>query len=180
MNAMSQNNPDFAARVARIEAGAKASRQLLYVGADEVYEVPLRVRVIQESSGQAMFRKLGAVFEMLVTLVLGAASHGLAQIGRFVLQGVAAPLASPDLEMLLQFESGFVVATVLGIALGVKWKSRTLFKAIGAGAGVLLFHNAVHQFPELFAAVTSAEWVSSILAHTQAHSILWRGAAIAL
>jgi hypothetical protein len=180
MNAISQNHSDFAARIARIETGAASSTQLLYVGADEVYKVPLRVRKVQQSGGAALFQKIGALFEMGFALILGAASHGAGQIVNFIIHGVVPPHANPDMDMLLQFVTGFLVATILGQMAGLRWKSRVLCKAIGVGCGLVLFHNAVHQFPSLFEAVTSPAWVDQILAHTQAQSVLWRGASIAL
>lgn len=178
MNAMSQNHSDFAARIARIESGAAASKQTLYVGTDEVYQVPLRVRKVQQSNGAVLFHKLGAAFEMVFALMLGGVSHGLGRLGQFIAHGVTPPLANPDLEMLVQFVTGFLVATILGSAFGLRWKAQLLSKAIGVGCGLLLLHNLVHQLPDLFEMVTSPQWVDQVIAHTKAHSILWRGASI--
>ena len=180
MNAITQSHSEFAARLARIERDAATSTQRLFVGVDEVYQVPLRVRKVRRSGGEIAFHKVGVLFEMAFAMGLGAVAHGIGQIGRFILHGVPTATANPDQEMLVQVLIGFGVATMLGSVLGVRWNERPFLKAVGAACGVLFLHNAVHLYPEMFEAATSKAWVDQIIAHTRAHSILWRGVSIPL
>jgi hypothetical protein len=180
MNAISQGHSEFTARIARIESGAAASKQLLFVGTDEVYHVPLKVRKVQVTAGERLFRGLGVLFETGYAVILGAAAHGVALIAEFILQGVPQTPVNADADLLVQVGIGLVIATVAGALLGIRWRSLVLAKTIGVVASVLLLHNAVHLFPDVFEALTSRPWVDQILAHTRAHSILWRGVSIPL
>ena len=180
MNTISQGHSEFAARIARIESGAATYRQLLFVGMDEVYQVPLRVRKIRESSAIAVFRTLIHPVSMAMALALGAVSHGLGQVARYHIQGMPDLNANPDVEMLVQIVIGFSIAMVLGSLVGLRSGSLTPLTSTGAALGVPFFHNAVHLFPELFAIPTSKIWVNQIVSHTEAPSILWRGISFTL
>ena len=178
MNTISQGHSEFAARIARIESGAATYRQLLFVGMDEVYQVPLRVRKIRESSAKALVRNAIYPVSLVLALVLGAVSQGLGQIARYHIQGLPDLNANPDIEMAVQVVLGFAIAMVLGYLMGLRSNQLATLKIIGVVLGILLFHNAVHAYPELFAIPTSKIWVNQIVANTLAHSILWRGISI--
>ena len=178
MNAISQGHSEFAARIARIESGAATHRQLLFVGMDEVYHLPLRVRKIRESPAKALVRNAIYPVSLALALVLGAVSHGLGQVARYHIPGLPNLDANPDIEMVVQVVLGVAIAMVLGSLLGLRSNQLTTLKSIGVVLGVLLFHNAVHAYPEFFATLTSKIWVNQIVTHTYAHSILWRGISI--
>ena len=180
MNAISQGYSEFAARIARIQSGAAASTQLSFVGTDEVYQVPLEVRRVKQSSAARLFLKIGVLFEAAYAATMGAFSVAAGKIGGFIVLGLPDPQANPDHEMMVQFVISFVIATVLGSACGMRWRSHLLWKTVGLTCGVLLFHNLVHQFPSAFEAMTSKPWVDQLIAHTQPYSLLWRGISIPL
>lgn len=178
MNAISQGHSEFAARIARIESGAATYRQLLFVGMDEVYQVPLRVRKIRESSAKALVRNAFYPVSLVLALVLGAVSQGLGQIARYHIQGLPDLNANPDIEMAVQVVLGFAIAMVLGYLMGLRSNQLATLKIIGVVLGILLFHNAVHAYPEFFAILTSKIWVNQIVSHTYANSVQWRGISI--
>ena len=178
MQAISQNHREFAARIARIESGVAASKQLLFVGIDEVYHVRLRVRKVKQSGVMVLFRNVMYPVSLVVAVALGAVSHGLGQIARYHFQGMPDLNANPDIETVVQAVLGFAIAMVLGYLTGLRSNQLTTLKSIGVVLGVLFFHNAVHAYPELFAIPTSKIWVNQIVANTLAHSILWRGISV--
>ncbi len=178
MQAISQNHREFAARIARIESGVAASKQLLFVGIDEVYQVPLRVRKVKRSGLTAFFRNVMYPVSLVLAVVLGAVAHGLGQIIRYQAQGLPDLGANPDVEMVVQVVLGFAIAMVLGYLTGLRSNQLTTLKSIGVVFGLLLFHNSVHAYPQFFAILTSKIWVNQVMAHTYAHSILWRGITI--
>ena len=175
MTTLSQNNLDFAARVARIESGAAASKQLLFVGVDEVYKVPLRVRKGKKSGIAALIETAMYPVSMVLAVAIGAVSHGIGQIVRFQVQGMPDLKANPDIEMTVQLVLGICIAMVLGYLVGLRSNTLTTLKSAGSALGVLFFHNAVHMYPHVFAVMTSTLWVNQIVSHTQPHSMLWRG-----
>jgi cytochrome bd-type quinol oxidase subunit 2 len=109
---------------------------------------------------------------LVLSLAFGAAAHGLGMLIRFYVQGLPNWKANPDVEMMVQLLLGIVLAIVLGHL--VRLRNRALV-SVGAAIGVLFFHNAVHAWPRVFASLTSELWVTQMLAHTKAHSLLWRG-----
>lgn len=175
MNAISPNHADFLARAARVENNIAGARQLLWVGMDEVYSMPRRERKVRVTGFRAFVRNAMYPVSMVAAVVLGAVSHCIGQITRFHVQGLPDLKANPDIEMLIQVILGIVISMALGYMFRLHSKGFTTLKSTGAVIGVLFLHNAVHQFPQMFAQATSALWVNQMISHTQAHSMLWRG-----
>ena len=172
---VAQGQAEFAERIARINSGAAASKQLLFVGVDEVYKMPLRVRVIKERGVVVLFRNAMYPISLFMAVGLGAVSQGLGQIARYHMTGAAAMIYNPDVEMLVQAIVGFAIAMVIGAFIGLRSNTFTPLKLAGSVLGVMFLHNAVHMFPAFFAMLASKLWVSQIVSHTTAHSVLWRG-----
>lgn len=179
MDAASQNHLDFVARLARVKHNLASSRQLLFVGVDEVYSMPRRDRKPRPSTVKALLGNVMYPVSMVAALALGALSHGLGQVARFHVQ-VMPDAASPDIEMLVQVMLGIVIAMVLGLALRLNSTAFTMLKSVGVVLGLLMFQNAVHLWPRHFAALTSEPWVTQIISHTKPFSILWRGISFAM
>lgn len=175
MTAISQNHLEFAARLARIEQNIAGSRQLLFVGVDEVYSLKRRDRKPKPSRGRVVFGNLWHPVSLVLPVALGILSHGIGQVLRFHVQGMQAAAANPDVEMLVQIVLGFAIVTVLGYVLRSHNRAVTTLKSAGVVLGLLFFHNAVHLWPLAFAKVTSALWVNDIVADTKPYSLLWRG-----
>ena len=175
MDAASQNHLDFVARLARVKHNLASSRQLLFVGVDEVYSMPRRDRKSKPSTGKALLGNVMYPVSMVAALALGAVSHGLGQVARFHVQGMPDLSANPDIEMLVQIMLGIVISMILGLALRLNSREFTALKSVGVVLGLLIFHNAVHLWPRHFAALTSELWVNQIVSHTKPFSIVWRG-----
>ena len=176
MNAMSQNHSDFAARMKRIEMGAKT--QTLFVGVDEVYQVKRREKLVKLSRGQRLVRKIAVPFTVLMALAVGVASHAAGRVAMFHINGMSDPKVSAQIDMLEQWVIGFGIAMLLSAILGLRSGRATVMSLAGAACGVLLFHNAVHLYPDFFELVTSPAWVDQITGGTRFHSILWGGTSI--
>ena len=175
MNALTPNHSDFLARAARVENNIAGTRQLLWVGVDEVYAVPRRARKARVSGFRALVQNAAYPVSILAAVVLGAVSHGIGQIARYHVQGLANQAANPDIETLAQVILGIVIAMVLGYVFGLHSKSFTTLKSTGVVIGMLFLHNAVHLYPKGFAVLTSPMWVNQVVSQTEAHSMLWRG-----
>ncbi|MBC7479814.1 MAG: hypothetical protein H7317_17270 [Pseudorhodobacter sp.] len=175
MGSISSNHSDFAARVARIEKNTAEARQLLFVGVDEVYSLPLRARKAHVSGLRAVLTNALYPASMVAAVVLGVVSHGIGQILRYHAQGLPELKANPDIEMLGQVILGIVIAVALGYVFRLQARSLMTLKSAGVVIGVLFLHNAVHLYPRLFAQMTSAVWVNQMVSHTLPHSMLWRG-----
>ena len=175
MNAISQNHLDFAARVARIEKNVAGSRQLLFVGVDEVYSMPRRDRKPKPKRGGVLLGRAVYPVGLVAAVALGALSHALGQIARFHVQGLPDLKSNPDTEMLVQVGVGVVIAMVLGYLLQMNGRRFLLLSSVGVILGVLVLHNAVHLWPGHFATVTSDPWVDQVIGHSKAASLMWRG-----
>ena len=180
MHAVSDSHYDFALRLKRIEASAVARTQRLFVGEDESYIVPRRNRVVKQTGLAALLGNAMYPVSLVLAVVLGVLAHAAGMIIRFYLQGLTNWKANPDLEMVKQVVLGYALAMVFGYLLGLRSSTLTPLKSLGAGLGVLFFHNAVHLYPQVFARLTSELWVSQMMAHTHAHSLLWRGISFVL
>ena len=175
MQAISDTHHDFSLRLKRIEASVTARTQRVFVGEDESYVVPRHVWKVKKSGLSGLICNAFYPLSMVLALILGMAAHALGMILRFYVQGLPDWKANPDLEMLKQLVLGYALAMVFGYLLGLRSSVLTPLKSVGAALGVLFFHNAVHLYPKIFARLTSELWVSQMMAHTQAHSMLWRG-----
>lgn len=172
---ISDQQAEFDLRLRRIADRASTRTQTIFVGEDEIYDIQLRVRKRQVSAfGQAIGNALYPV-SLLLAVALGAVSHALGMLLRFQVMGLKPWSPNPDIEMLVQLVLGFCLALVVGYFLRLRSTTHTPLKLFGAGLGVLLFHNLVHQWPDLFGQLTSPMWVSKLCAMTKAHSLLWRG-----
>ncbi|MEO8242969.1 MAG: hypothetical protein ABI832_11680 [bacterium] len=175
MTAMSQNHADFAARLARVQRNADSATQMLFVGVDEAYQMPRRERKARRSRGATLLHNILYPFSLVAAVALGTVSHGIGQVARYQVQGLPDLKANPDIEMLVQVILGISISMLLGYALRLHSKSFTTLKSTGVVIGVLFFHNAVHLYPQEFAAVTSEMWVNQLVHHTLPYSMLWRG-----
>ena len=180
MHATPDTNYDFALRLKRIEANARARTQRLFVGEDESYIVPRRTYVVQRTGIAGLLGNAMYPVSMVLAVLLGLIAHAAGMIMRFYVQGLPDWKANPDLEMLKQLVMGYALAMVFGYLIGLRSSTLTPLKSLGAALGVLFFHNAVHLYPQVFARMTSALWVSQMIAHTHAHSLLWRGISFVL
>lgn len=175
MQGISDTHYDFSVRLNRIKATAAARTQRVFVGEDESYVVPRRDWKVKRSGLAVLLGNAAYPLSMVIALLLGVAAQGLGMVIRFWVEGLRDWSANPDMEMIKQLVPGYVLAVVLGYMIGLRSTTLTSLKLLGAALGVLFFHNAVHLYPAVFAKLTSPLWVSQLMAHSKAHSMLWRG-----
>lgn len=164
----------FQRRLNRLQTG-KVSRHVLWVGEGESHALPMRERRRPQSRMRELLGRLFYPLAEVMAVALGFLGYGLGLILRYHLQGLPDPKANPDIDMAVQVIAGFLIAIVVGHLIGLRARSLISVKALGAVAGLLLFHNLVHIYPHLFQQATSKLWVSQVLAETKPHSLYWRG-----
>lgn len=172
----------FQRRLNRLQTG-KVSRNVLWVGEGESHALPTRER--RRAPERRARRLVGAILYPLseaLALATGFVGYGVALLVRFHLQANVQAVADlkldPDLDMAVRVAAGFVLALVLGGMVGLRARAMISVKALGAVAGLLLFHNLVHLYPHLFELATSKAWVAQVLTQTKPHSIYWRGTSL--
>jgi hypothetical protein len=164
----------FHRRVDRVTSGASA-RHVIWVGADECHAIPPKVHVVRKSALTRLASNAGYPISLVMAVALGFFGHGLDLVVRYHLNGLPDAKANPDIEMLSQVVIGFALAMVAGYALRLRSSELTTLKLLGAVLGVLMFHNLVHLWPEVFATICSKVWVNDVVSHTKAWSLVWRG-----
>jgi hypothetical protein len=170
---MSPQKLEFAARIARIEAGC-GSKTTVYVGMDETFQLMPSGRA-RKGGEFEVFRNALYPLSMVVCFGLGVLANAAATWLRFFLNGLPDPGADPDVDMAIQLVSAFCIAMVVAHFLRLRSGELTLSKSLGVVVCMLSFHNAVHLWPEAFKIAFSPMWVGQMLAQTEPDSLLWRG-----
>lgn len=163
----------FQDRLNRLNAGA-APRNVIWVGADEAYALPGQQRRSPRTKRQRLAGWLSLQFRRALALSLGFAGYGAAMVARYQMGGLADPVANPDIEMGIRFASAFLLATIVGRLLGIRFTALIYWKALGAAAGVTLFHDLVHLYPHFFA-LAAPQWTQDLLANSKPATLFWRG-----
>jgi len=164
---------EFNDRLARLRSGA-ASRNVIWVGSDEAYALPGKGHVSPRTRRQRLLASIGLQIQRVVMLMLGFVSYAAWIIIRYRMSGLASPIADPDIAMGIHFAAAFFIATLVGRFFGVRFSALAFWKALGAAAGVTMFHDVVHLYPDLFTEVLP-RWTQDVLAHTKPLSLYWRG-----
>jgi hypothetical protein len=175
MALMTMQHADFSARIARIENGTGISKSTLFVGADEVYRVDYAARGPRRES-----RLVNAWYPISVamTFVVGALSDLVVRWIDWMTKGVPAVEADPGYAMVSGFFTAMIVSLILGALLGIRVGQHVGLRALGVVAGMVGWHNAVHQWPDLFALAFSPLWVGVVTRMTEPQSISWLGNSI--
>ena len=174
----SDNRRIFETRLQRIAEHARSRTQILHAGEGLSFVVPLRKRKPRHGLGATLLRMVWYPLSAVLALMLGMASHLLGMVLRFYVHGLNGWSPDPDIDAVAQVVLGFALAVVLGYLTGFGAARLTGIKVVGVVAGVLLYHNAVHLFPQAFAQITSPPWVSQVMTQTKANSLIWRGICI--
>jgi hypothetical protein len=172
MTAMTMQNADFSARIARIEAGTGSSKSTLFVGMDEVYRVDYHARRHGRDSAAS---NAWYPISVAMTFVVGALSDLAIRWVDFMTKGLPAVEADPGMTMVVSFFTALLVSLVVGACMGVKVTEHLALRSAGIIAGMVGWHNAVHNYPELFGQAFSPLWVGAITRMTEPHSLVWMG-----
>jgi hypothetical protein len=164
----------FQKRLARLNSGA-AARNVLWVGTEEFYEIPIRPKLVRKTGALGVVKNALYPVSMLGAVAVGFICHGIVLVARYQFVGLPDPTANPDIEMVSQIVMSYSLATVLGYFVGLRGRELMPLKSLGAALGLLLFHNLVHLYPQVFDVLCSKSWVNYVVTHTKAHSLVWRG-----
>jgi hypothetical protein len=164
----------FQKRLKRLTDG-EAPRNVLWVGTDEYFEIPAKSKPRKPRGLAALIANAIYPISVMAAVSLGIIAHGLVLMLRYQIQGLPNANANPDIEMVAQLAMAFALSMVLGHFTGLRAQNFTSLKALGAGLGLLFFHNLVHMYPQVFDILFSKSWVNYVTQHTHAHSMVWRG-----
>jgi hypothetical protein len=170
---MTVQDVEFAGRLSRIAAGQGSFKHMLFVGAEDVHQVTYRKR--GQSSGRNRrfngLRKLIGLAMAVALAVLGGLGAKLA----LHMAGIGAPSEETlDVFMGAEFVLAMILSTILGIALRLRIQDFLLARTAGVLLAMVALHNAVHAAPEAFRYLPGG-WAESVLASTQANTIVLRG-----
>jgi hypothetical protein len=173
--AMTPQQAEFTARLARIEAAAGKRSTTLYVGPDESYVLDRPVRRRNRSALLVMMGNAAYPLSLVLSFLVGFLAFGIGRYIRFHLTGAADAPPDPDTEMLIEVCSGLVIAAMLGQFDRMKSFEYLVAKSLGVVVALLTFHNLVHEFPEQFKMLFSPIWVTKVVTQTEPFSLVWRG-----
>jgi hypothetical protein len=175
--AMSAQQTEFAARIARIEKGIGSSKTTLYVGLDETYAVRYRAR--GKGGKLDMARNAAYPLSVLVAFCVGVLSNAIARLAAVMSQGLPERGVNVDYLMMMDFITAMMLSLVIGACLGMNIRNFMVARSLGVVAGMLGLHNAVHMWPWLFEPIFTKLWVGYIMTSTEARSLVWRGVSFA-
>lgn len=162
---------EFRDRLSRLN---RESRNVIWVGSDEAYTLPNKHRASSRTRRQRMAASIGLQLRRALVVFLGFAAYGAWVIVRYRMTGLANPIADRDIAMGVNFAAAFLIATLVGRFFGIALRDLAFWKAFGAAAGVMLFHDLVFFYPDIFAQVVP-HWTRDILAHSKPATLFWRG-----
>lgn len=172
---MTQQQLEFASRIARIEAGTASSKATVFVGMDESFQYYRSGRQGKsQSTGDSAVSMLYLV-SLMAAFALGTLSNIAWQLFMFHFRGAAETVASADSVLIIDATASIVLALMLGHFLHLRAIGHAVWSAIGVGASMCALHNLVHVVPDIFVALFSPHWVSQIQENTIELSLIWRG-----
>lgn len=163
MDARTESQQDFAARLQRIAANSAGEQQLVYVGVDEVYAVPRGQRQARVSAARRLVGRLMRPLGLVLAFLIGMAGYAAAAVLLFQIRGLDQPVGGLVWELGTQLGTGLAMALGVGVVLqGLRGKLLAT-QALGVGGGALVLPTAVQLWPAVFESLTSASWVAKVV-----------------
>lgn len=172
---MTQQQLEFASRIARIEAGTASSKATVFVGMDETFQYYRTKHQAKKRTSDDSAINLMHLLSLMAAFALGVASNVAWQMFMFHFRGAAETVASADSVLITDATAGIVMAMMLGHFLRLRSLGHGLWSTIGVVASIAALHNLVHVVPLVFASLFSTGWVSQIQENTIELSLIWRG-----
>lgn len=151
----------FAARLARIEAGAPNTKGTIFVGQDEQHHFGNKPMIKQGKTGAKASNSLSPL-TLAAAFGLGLFAAALGSYARVQLAGEPPLPTAADLDMAISGGIGITLSLVLAKLL----RLTTLGHKALLGAGVLVmiagFHNLAHWAPGQMSALLSPDWVHRV------------------
>jgi hypothetical protein len=176
---------EFAARMARIEAGTGSYRTTIYVGNEETVRPEHFARTMKKKSVRVTTevkadqdgdqRPLAAILAMPLAFLIGCAAMVLWRMADFHFPGLQSNFANPDQTLAVTAATSMVLAILLCQTVSLTAPQHVLAAFLGVIAMALGFHNLVHVAPDQFAKLFSPAWVTEVLGATKPMSLVWHG-----
>lgn len=157
----------FQARLQRMASHSGNTNATLHIGmSDQLERAAFNRRAI--AAGPAAPKEPSSA---PLHLGLAIVSGGMGWAWAHWLRVTMMPATDPLVALLADLSLGVTALLLLRAILGLHGKAILVLQLLGMSAGILFLHNAVHQWPELFARVFPAPWVSSVLTDTLPMSV---------
>ncbi|MCF8486217.1 MAG: hypothetical protein K9G71_13465 [Rhodobacteraceae bacterium] len=169
---MSVHNPDFAARLDRIAAGGKNTRNTLFVGIDEAYVLPVKNGKIQKPR-VSMIEVLAQPLAGVAALFMGMVAMIVIKVLHFQIFANAPVWGSALNAMALDIMLALLLCVVSG-RLVFRDHAATLrsWQVLGVFFAAAGLHNLVHLLPGAFAVLFSENWVRTVLITTDIRTLI--------
>jgi len=147
----------FAARLERIAVHAGHTNATLHIGGSEqLPQAALKRAMLGKARPRA---KASSALATPLALVSGAVSWVWAQW--------SLPVLLQSTDFWLSLVAAVAVMLLLRLVVGLKGPLMLAAQVIGLALAIVGLHNAVHLWPEPFAALFTPDWVQQVLASTQ-------------
>lgn len=173
------NEEIFAARIARINAGAANTKGTVFIGQDEQLH-PDRLGAVKRQTSREIAGNAAHPLSLIGAFGLGLCAVALGTYARFQLMAGQAELENADLEMALSGMIGLALSFVLAQMFRLTSKTHKVVQAAGVFVMVCGFHNFAHWAPEPMALAFSPAYVAQIQTAAPANSARFRGAYLPL
>lgn len=171
---MSAHQAEFQERILRIKSGQAFTKATVYVGQETAFSY---VPEHRGAGGGLKHSLTNAAYSASfpASVAVGFLCHVVERLAEFTMGGLPDPNANPDIEMAKVAVTGFLLTVVFSHLLGLRDRALLVPKLMGVAGGMLLFHNFVHLWPQLFEQIFSPIWVAHVLSHTDPRTLIWRG-----
>lgn len=173
------NEEIFAARIARIQAGAENTKGTIFVGQDERHHLG-RPETKRPAKGTEAARNTLYPLSLIGAFGLGLLAVALGSYARFQLMAGQDALEDADLEMAISGVIGLALSFVLAQLFRLTSKEHKGMQGAGVFVMVCAFHNLAFWAPGPMSALFSPAYVAGIQAEAPPNSARIRGAYFAL
>ncbi|MEL7093335.1 MAG: hypothetical protein AAFN94_16525 [Pseudomonadota bacterium] len=120
-------------------------------------------------------RNLGYPASIVGACLLGILAVALSRYCMFHITGVPDPNGDPDMTMIVDGALAFAIAFVLRMMFWMTDKVHLIAKTVGIWIALITMHNLVHDFPAVWSAAFSPEWVEITTRMTEPRTLYFRG-----
>lgn len=168
------NDEIFAARIARINAGAANTKGTVFIGQDEQLHLGRR-EIVKPPKSREIAGNAAYPLSLIGAFGLGLLAVALGYYARFQLMAGQAELDDADLEMALSGVIGMALSFVLAQMFRLTSKEHKAMQGAGVFVMVCAFHNFAHWAPGPMALAFSPAYVAQIQTDAPPNSARFRG-----
>jgi hypothetical protein len=162
---MKDHQKIFAERLARIAAQTGNTNATLHIGMESQVPNAMTLALRNPKLARAMEAAVQGLSPRSVPLALfsGAAAMVAGHLARVWMFGQGQGMSG----VLFDLSAAMLVIVVLRGLLGLRGPGALALQLVGAAIVAGGLHNAVHQWPQIFAAVFPPSWTTAVLEATQ-------------